>query len=70
MHIYHLEFDGSRSGGLEFVRTEGKDTVKQAVFVILPQKYKKNYPHNLPVGSILRESHNFSIDRLINSCIL
>jgi hypothetical protein len=28
MHFYHLEFDGSRSGDFEVVRTEGKDTIK------------------------------------------
>jgi hypothetical protein len=28
MHIYHLDFDGSRSGCLEVVKTEGKDAIK------------------------------------------
>jgi len=51
MRIYHLEFDGSRSGGSEVLRTEGKDVVKQAAFVILSQKYNKNYPHDPPPPS-------------------
>jgi hypothetical protein len=33
----------SLSGGLEVVRTDGKDMIKQAVIAILPQKYNKNY---------------------------